>query len=77
MQNDFTEHMFVSIPLLVPDASAPTRTTLVAAIANVNADIDVEDGWRRAYHKEWLDVLIQRAAPFIEIAFYAAMLKLV
>lgn len=75
IRNDFREHMFVSLPLVVPKGSAGTGS-LVVAVLNVNADPPVEDGWRRAYHREWLELARKRATPFVLVAFQACLLRL-
>jgi hypothetical protein len=68
MLSHFAEKMFVSLPLKVP---TPTGGTLVAAVLNVNANPPDEDGWKRAYHKEWLAIARDRVAPFVEVAYHA------
>lgn len=68
MGRQFREALFVSLPLVVP-ADEGGRKTI--AVLNVNADPPPDDGWRRAYHKEWLAEATARVGAFIEIALYA------
>lgn len=68
MLNHFAEKMFVSLPLKVP---TPTGGTIVPAVLNVNAQPPDEDGWKRAYHKQWLSIARDRVAPFTEVAYHA------
>jgi hypothetical protein len=71
MTEHFKEHMFVSLPLRLQT----TAGSAVGAVLNINATPHQDDGWRRAYHREWLGAAQDRAAPFLEIAYWAAHLR--
>ena len=71
MVKHFKEAMFVSIPFRLDSTTGPT----VGAVLNVNATPHPDDGWRRAYHREWLRVARNRAAPLIEVAYWAAHIR--
>ncbi|MFZ0680768.1 hypothetical protein [Candidatus Binatus sp.] len=70
------EDLFVSLPFLVPGAPPPSSATTVAAVLNVNVRPSDAESWRRGYHKEWKDIATGRAAPFIEVAFHAFLVKM-
>ena len=72
MRSAFRERMFVSLPLTVASEGQPKR---VLAVLNVNAEPSSEDGWRRAYHRQWLAVAKDRVAQFVEVAFLAHLIK--
>lgn len=68
------EKMFVSIPLAVTDPQ--TGGKKVIAVMNVNADPHLHDGWRRAYHREWLLAAQSAAEDFIEVAYLALLIRM-
>jgi hypothetical protein len=70
------EDLFVSLPFLVPGAPPPSAATTVAAVLNVNVRPSDAENWRRGYHKEWLEIASGRAAPFVEVAFHAFLVKM-
>jgi hypothetical protein len=43
---------------------------------NVNANPPDDDGWKRAYHREWLGIATDRVAPFVEVAHLAFLVKM-
>ncbi len=76
MADYFEQDLFVSLPLLVPrTGTGGSAGTTVASILNVNVLSAGEKIWRRAYHKEWLDIISSRVAPFVETALYALLVK--
>ena len=76
VRNYLHEDLFVSLPFLVPAAPPPSAATVVASVLNVNVRPNNADSWRRAYHKEWMEIATARAAPFIEVAMQAFMVKM-
>jgi len=68
---------FVSVPLLVPRTnSANGGSSVVTGVLNVNAFPGTEaDWWFRALHEEWLSRAQKSAAPFIEVAVNAILIK--
>jgi hypothetical protein len=75
MKEHFSERLFISIPLLVPDSARSGTGSMVAAVLNVNASPGMGDAWYRAYHEEWLNLAQGRVAQFAEIALYAFLIK--
>jgi hypothetical protein len=71
IRNRVQERLFVSIPFLVPIGN----DWPAIAVLNVNADPPDEDGWWRAYHREWLTLAKDWVAPFVEIARWAVLIK--
>jgi len=53
-----------------------TGSKRVIAVMNVNADPHPGDGWRRAYHREWLLAAQEAADGFIEAAFIALLIRM-
>lgn len=63
MDTNFKEDMFISLPFAVMDGHRNT----VIAVLNINVNIS-DDTLYRAYHREWLEEAVNRAAPFIGLA---------
>src|SRR5208283_4757351 len=59
-----------------PTSPNPLTEPTVPAVLNVNARPGTGGSWHRAYHKEWLDVAKTRVAEFVEVAFYAFLVKM-
>ncbi|HNJ19228.1 MAG TPA: hypothetical protein PKI24_14950 [Nitrospira sp.] len=74
MKSEFQEQMFVSLPFIVPKTDT-VGGKLVAGVLNVNASPPSDDGWRRAYHKEWLALARKNIDQFVEVAFIVNKLK--
>jgi hypothetical protein len=72
MKDHFRQDLFISVPFMVPQPM--TVGTKVACILNVNV-LSKNEAWRRANHKEWLNPVVPRVAPFIEIALYATLIR--
>lgn len=73
MEREFREKLFVSIPLVLPGRGAGST---VAGVVNINATPhDESRSWLRACHREWLQVAIDRVAPFARMAYYCHLLK--
>ena len=65
---------FVSLPFVgVMDGG---HREIVPAVININADPDAGSEWYRSLHREWLARARDAAAPFVELAFYAAQAQL-
>ena len=73
MSDHFHQDLFVSVPFLVPGATG--IGTKVACVLNVNVQSQ-DENWCRAYHREWLNIVTPRVAPFIEIALYATLVRM-
>jgi hypothetical protein len=67
----FGERLFVSLPCLAPDVRGGS---IVLGVLNVNVEAADVSGWRKAMHREWLELARKRAEPVVEIAFYAVRL---
>ena len=76
MTQDFQDHMFVSLPLVIHRPEDGGRKCIAVLNINASPQAQTEDGWRRAYHEEWLSLAPDRVAPFIEIALYAVNVQL-
>lgn len=74
LENSFKERLFISIPLQIKLDGGRTSTI---AVFNVNAipSTENQNGWSRAYHKEWLDIAQSCLAPMIHIAFEAIEIR--
>jgi len=68
MSTTFQDDLFISLPIRVPSAELGRRTVL--GIVNINVSFTDERGWRRAYHQEWLERVLDRVGPIIEIAYW-------
>jgi len=75
MTRHFSERLFVSLPMLVPDSAMPGTGSIVVAVLNLNASPQKEEAWYRAYHPEWLRIAQGRVAEFAEIAYYAFLMQ--
>lgn len=64
MKKDFNEDMFLSIPLL-------NENNDTIAVFNINSVSSPDDGWKRAYHDEWLNIAINRASHYLALAYAA------
>lgn len=71
--DSFQESLFVALPFVV--AQPPTGAPEVRAVLNVNAIPPQAEGWRRGYHREWLETARNRVAQFLEIACKALVIQ--
>jgi hypothetical protein len=74
MQSHFHQDLFISLPFLVPLSAENPSGRKVAAVININIQSG-DKRWKRAYHKEWLEEVMDRVSPLAEIAFFAIQVK--
>jgi hypothetical protein len=73
VQTRFQDDLFVSLPIVI---AAETGQRRAVAVLNVNARPAPSDGWRRAYHEEWLRLATRHAARFAISAYRGVVIQL-